>query len=295
MSEASCVLDAKATLGEGAAWCVHSQRLFWVDIQAPALHEFDPVTGRDRQWAMPEPVGTMALVDGALADSGRVVVALASGLAWFDLASEKLDRFLPIEADNDKSRLNDGRCDRQGRLWVGSMRRGDAPHPGTVYRCNGTRAEPVLRNITVPNCTCFSPDGRTMYFADTPTGIIRAFDLDPATGALSGERQFATLPEGTGAPDGATVDAEGGVWVAHWGGGRVSRFRPDGTWERSIMLAAPRVTCPAFGGPDLDTMFITTARTGLDEAALVKTPLAGGLFAVKPGVRGLEEPRFRPD
>lgn len=290
MSEASCVLDAKATLGEGAAWCVRTQRLFWVDIQAPALHEFDPATGKDRQWAMPEPIGTMALADG-----GRVVVALASGLAWFDLATEKLQRFLPIEADNDASRLNDGRCDRQGRLWVGSMRRGEAKHPGVLYRCNGTRAEPMLHNITVPNCTCFSPDGRTMYFTDTPTGIIRAFDLDAATGALSNERRFATLPEGTGNPDGATVDAGGGVWVAHWGGGRVSRFRPDGTYERSITLAAPRVTCPAFGGPDLDTLFITTARTGLDEAALAQAPQSGGLFAVKPGVRGIEEPRFRPD
>lgn len=290
VTDARCVLDARATLGEGAAWCERTRRLFWVDILAPALHAFDPATARDQSWAMPEPIGTVAL-----ADEGRVVVALASGLAWFHPETERLEPFLPIEADIAASRLNDGRCDRQGRLWVGSMARGQAAHGGTVYCCTSRQALPVLRDIRVPNCTAFSPDGRTMYFADTPTGVIRAFDLDPSSGAISNERRFATLPENTGFPDGATIDAEGGLWVAHWGGGRVSRFAPDGIFDRSISVPAPRVTCCAFGGPQLETLFITTARVGMDDAALAAAPLSGGLFAAEPGVRGIPEGRFRSD
>ncbi len=199
------------------------------------------------------------------------------------LETERLEPFLPIEADIAGSRLNDGRCDRQGRLWVGSMARGQAAHAGTVYRCTAQEAVPVLHDIRVPNCTAFSPDGRTMYFADTPTGLIRAFDLDPSTGAISNERRFAKLPENSGFPDGATVDAEGGLWVAHWGGGRVSRFAPDGTFDRSITVPAPRVTCCAFGGPRLETLFITTARVGMDDAALSAAPLVRRLVRRRAG------------
>lgn len=221
---------------------------------------------------MPEPIGTVAL-----GPDQRVVVALASGLAWFDPATERLECFLPIDVP---TRLNDGRCDRQGRLWVGSMGPG-----GIQFRCTAEGATPVLRDIQVPNCTAFSPDGRHMYFADTPTKVIRRFNLNPATGDLTGEQAFAMLPPGCGSPDGATIDAEGGLWVAHWDGARVSRFLRDGTLERSVRVAAPRVTCCAFGGPDLATLFITTARS--DGA-----PLSGSLFAVQPGVAGIPEARF---
>jgi sugar lactone lactonase YvrE len=290
VTHAECVLDSTATLGEGAVWCDRTQALYWVDILAPALHRYDPASGKDRAWLMPEPVGTVAL-----GPAGRVVVALASGLAWFDPETDRLDRFLPIEADRPNSRLNDGRCDHQGRLWVGSMSRGTPEPIGVLYRCTGRAAAPILTGIQVPNCTAFSPDGRRMYFTDTPTRVVRAFGLDPQTGELSGEREFATFPASRGWPDGATVDAEGGLWVAHWDGGCVSRFTPDGELDRSIRVAAPRVTCCAFGGPDLGTLFITTARHGLDAEALSKAPLSGGLFAVRPGVAGMPEPRFRMD
>jgi len=285
--DAECVLEAAATLGEGAAWCDRTQTLYWVDIQAPALHRFDPSTGRDRSWLMPEPIGTVAL-----GRDSRVVVALASGLAWFDPDSERLDRFLPIEADQPATRLNDGRCDHQGRLWVGSMGRGTQEPIGTLFRCTAETAAPVLTGIKVPNCTAFSPDGRRMYFTDTPTRVVRAFDLDADTGALTNERQFADFSSLSGFPDGATIDAEGGLWVAHWDGGQVSRFTPDGKLDRSIRVPAPRVTCSAFGGPGLGTLFITTARTGLSTEALAQAPLSGGIFAARPGVSGLPEPRF---
>jgi L-arabinonolactonase len=287
--EAVCVLDAQAKLGEGAVWCDRAQVLWWVDIDAPALHRFDPATGTDHGWPMPESIGCLAL-----GPERAVVVALASGLAWFDPETEQLDRFLGIEADQPESRLNDGRCDGQGRFWVGSMARNAAGARGRLYRCDTTRAVPMLAGIQVPNSIAFSPDGRTLYFADTPTGTIRAFDLDLVSGRLSGERDFATIPPFDGLPDGATVDASGGLWVAQWDGGRISRFRPNGRLDRSIRLPVPRPTCCAFGGTDLGTLFVTSARIGLDTGALDRAPLSGGVFSLRPGVSGLPEPRFRP-
>jgi L-arabinonolactonase len=289
VTEAVCVLDARAKLGEGAVWCDRAQVLWWVDIVAPALHRFDPATGADRAWPMPESIGCLAL-----GPERAVVVALASGLAWFDPETERLDRFLEIEADKPESRLNDGRCDRQGRFWVGSMARDAASTRGRLYRCDSNRAIPILAGIQVPNSIAFSPDGRTLYFADTPTRTIRAFDLDPVTGWLSDGRDFATIPPFDGLPDGATVDAAGGLWVAQWDGGRVSRFRSDGSLDRSIRLPVPRPTCCAFGGRHLDMLFVTSARIDLDAGALDGAPLSGGVFRLQPGVRGLPEPRFRP-
>jgi L-arabinonolactonase len=237
---------------------------------------------------MPESIGCVAL-----SPDQSVVVALASGLAWFDPETERLDRFLTIEADQPETRLNDGRCDRDGRLWVGSMARSGGQPSGTLYRSDASHAAPMLSGIRVPNSIAFSPDGLTMYFADTPTRTIRAFDLDPQSGRLSGERDFAAMPPFNGLPDGATVDIEGGLWVAEWDGGQISRFHPDGRFDRSIGLPVPRPTCCAFGGADLDTLFVTSARTGLDTEALRRAPLSGGLFRLRPGVRGLLEPRFR--
>ncbi len=286
--EAVCALDARAQLGEGAVWCDRAHVLWWVGIDAPALHRFDPETGADRAWPMPESIGCLAL-----GSSRSVVVALASGLAWFDPETERLDRFLEIEANEPDTRLNDGRCDRQGRFWVGSMARDAAGARGRLYRCEATRATPMLSGIQVPNSLAFSPDGRTLYFADTPTRTIRAFDLDPTTGRLSSERDFATIPPFDGLPDGATIDSNGGLWVAQWDGGRISRFRPDGRLDRSIRLPVPRPTCLAFGGADLGTLFVTSARAGLDTEALGRAPLSGGVFSLRPGVRGLPEPRFR--
>lgn len=283
--EVTCVLPAAAALGEGAVWSVRDGVLWWVDILAPALHCFDPATGDDRAWPMPEPIGCVAL-----GGDGRTLVALASGLSWFEPATGYLELGARIEADIVTSRLNDGRCDHQGRLWVGSM--DSRPGPlGSLYRCNpGAKAHRMLGDITVPNALAFSPDGQTMYFSDTPTRRIRAFDLDPATGDLSNGRVFATVIRG--APDGATVDAEGGLWVACWDDACLQRYRPDGALDAEIAMPVPRPTCLAFGGPDLGTLYATSARTGLDPAALARAPLSGGVFALRPGVAGRAEPMF---
>jgi sugar lactone lactonase YvrE len=284
--EVTCILPRAAQLGEGAVWSVRDQVLWWVDIQAPSLHRFDPATGHNREWAMPESVGCLAL-----GPADRVLVGLASGLAWFDPVSEQFELDVRIESDVPTSRLNDGRCDRQGRLWVGSMNRGVPGAHGSLYRCQAGRLpRQILTGIQVPNTTAFSPDGLTMYFADSPSRCIRAYDLDPTTGEIGGERIFATIE--TGVPDGATVDAEGGLWVACWDGWRVARFRPDGKLDREIAMPVPRPTCCAFGGPDLATLYVTSARTGLDAMMLDRAHLSGGVFALRPGVYGLAEPVF---
>jgi sugar lactone lactonase YvrE len=288
-AEVTCALPCAALLGEGAVWSVRDQALWWVDINAPSLHRFDPATGRDEAWIMPESIGCLAL-----GPAHRVLVGLASGLAWFDPQAHQLEHDARIEADVPTSRLNDGRCDRQGRLWVGSMNRGVPGVHGSLYRCEaGAAPRAMLTGIQVPNTTAFSPDGRIMYFADSPSRCIRAFDLDPATGDISGERIFATVD--TGVPDGATVDAEGGLWVACWDGWRVLRFRPDGGLDREIAMPVPRPTCCAFGGPDLATLYVTSARNGLDADMLDRAPLSGGVFALRPGVRGVAEPVFGGD
>ncbi len=282
--EISCVLPIAAELGEGPVWCERDQVLWWVDIRAPSVNRFDPSSGANTVFAMPEPVGCLALGAGT-----HILVALASGLSWLDPETGELAPFTPIEADDPRTRLNDGRCDRQGCLWVGSMNRGPDGPGGALYRAHadGTLAR-VRGGIGVPNCTAFSPDGRTLYFADSPTRRIRAFDLDPATGGLSGERIFATIADDAGVPDGGTVDAEGCLWVAHWDGARLSRFCPDGTLDRVVSLPVRRPTCMAFGGPDLDVLYVTSARAGLTDPGLDD----GGVLAFRPGVRGLPEARF---
>lgn len=287
MTAVECVLRIEALLGEGPVWSVSDRMLYWVDIRGPALHRLDPATGEDRSWPMPEPIGCVAL--GA---DGGMLVALASGLARFNPMTGALARVAPIEADIPTSRLNDGRCDRQGRFWVGSMDRSSPESRGSLYRYDPDGSlHRIFGGIEVPNSLAFSPDGGTMYFCDSPTRRVQAFALNRDTGALGAGRVFAQC-EPPGVPDGAVADAEGCLWVAHFDGGRITRFRPDGGVDLVVPMPVDRPTACCFGGPDLDTLFVTSARVNLDVAALARTPLAGSVFAVRPGVRGLPEPRF---
>lgn len=282
-----CVLRADALLGEGPVWSVREQVLYWVDIRAPALHRLDPATGLDQAWPMPEAIGCLAL-----AADGGMLVALASGLARFDPAIGALERVAPIEADIPTSRLNDGRCDRQGRFWVGSMDRSAPDRRGALYRYDPDGSlHRMLDAIEVPNSLSFSPDGGTMYFADSPTLCVQAFALDRATGALGDSRLFAAC-EPPGVPDGAAIDADGCLWVAHFDGARLTRFSPEGRIDRIIEMPVDRPTACCFGGADLATLFVTSARINLDAPALARTPLAGSVFALRPGVAGLPEPLF---
>jgi sugar lactone lactonase YvrE len=278
--------DATDILGEGPVWCPRAQALWWVDIQAPAVRRWQAATGAVRSWTMPEPVGSLALRGGGL------LVALKRGLAFLDTDTGALTPAAPPHGEDADMRFNDGRCDRQGRFWAGTMGEANPTPRGHLYRLDpATGVAAVLHGIAIPNGLCWSPDGRTMYFADSPTRTILAFAYDPATGALGERRVFARVAP-PGIPDGAIVDAEGYMWSAEYGGGRITRYAPDGRVDRRLALPVSQPTCCAFGGPDLSTLFVTCARAGLSAATLAAEPLAGAVLAYEPGVRGLPEPCY---
>lgn len=286
MSTVDCVLRWDATLGEVPLWSVRDSLLYWVDIRAPALNGLNLSTGINKIWPMPEAIGA-----AAIHDEGGLLLALASGLAHFNPTDSKLTPLIPIEADNPNSRLNDGRCDRQGRFWVGSMDRSD-PNGGSLYcyHPNGTLHK-LFTGIQIPNGLAISPDGSILHFCDSPTSRLELRNIDKQTGTLGKPRVLAVC-EKPGFPDGAVYDAEGCLWVVHYEGARVSRYTPEGKIDQTISLPVPCPTACCFGGSRLDTLFITSAQLGLVEDKLKEAPLSGSIFAISPGVCGLPEPAF---
>lgn len=255
-------------LGECPIWDERMGALWWVDIHGPALKRWD---GALKVMPMPEAPGSIAF-----RESGGMIVALASGI--YTLGTEAPQLLVRPAGHAAGLRFNDGRCDRAGRFWVGTLREPSFPPEGVLYRIEADgKARAVKDRIEVPNSLCFSPDGRTMYFADSPRHKIWAFDYDPESGETSGERVFATPHPGF--PDGSCVDAEGCLWNAEWGASRVVRYTPAGKIDRVLELPVKNPTCCCFGGARLDTLYITCADRG-------------GLFAVSPGVSGLAEARF---
>jgi len=275
------------TLGESPAWCARTQRLWWVDVRGPAVLCLDPATGEARQWAMPEVTGGLVLDAHAMP-----VVALASGLHRFDPQTGALTPYVAPESRDLGNRLNDTKCDRRGRMWTGSMRDFGLAVTGSLYRVEQGRVARMLGDIAIPNGPCWSPDGRTFYFADTPRGRIQAFDFDPATGDLGAPRTFVDKGVIPGGPDGATVDADGFVWSARYGGGGLARIDPDGNVERFLTLPVSQVSSCAFGGAGLDVLYVTTSRQKMSADAIAREPLAGKLLVLDPGVKGLAETPF---
>ena len=284
------VAKGNAILGEVPLWSTEEQALYWVDVKNPTIHRYDPKTRRRRHWLIETEIGSIGL-----AGKDRLVAGLRTGLHYVDLETGAIEPICDPEGGGrfNENRLNDGKMDRAGRFWCGSMQDpGHAP-VGTLYRFSADgKWSTAERKIRIPNALSWSPDDRTMYFSDSATNQIRAYDFDLASGEIANPRTFATVPEGLGHPDGATVDADGFVWSAHIFGGRITRYDPDGRVERVIELPVPQVTSCAFGGSDLETLYVTTASMHMDRAALAAAPLAGALFAVDVGVRGLPEPHF---
>lgn len=288
MSDIRCVLPARAVLGEGPLWDRADGCLYWVDIKGRAVHRFDPVTGRDTRWPTPETVGS--LVRRA---RGGLVLALQSGFHALDLDTGAIELLVDAERDRTENRLNDGKPDRRGRFWVGSMHDPETAPTGALYRLDPDGScHRMVDGIIISNSLCWSPDGRTMYHSDTIRRTVWAWDSDPDRGEIANRRVFVTLSGHDGNPDGATVDAEGFVWLAHWDGWQLTRHDPTGRTERVVRLPVQRPTCPAFGGPDFDVLYVTSASIGLTPDALRAQPCAGGLLALSPGVRGLAEARF---
>ncbi|TKC90976.1 SMP-30/gluconolactonase/LRE family protein [Trinickia terrae] len=286
---AALAVDAKCTLGEGATWCVTSGQLYWVDIEGARLWRHDPATRESQSWTMPERLATFALT----ADPNRLLLGLATQLAFFDLTTGAAQHIVGVEPGLN-TRVNDGRCDRQGRFVFGTKDEGEPIRAiGGFYRLN---LDLSLERLPLPspaisNSIAFSPDGATMYYCDSPTREIRACDYF-ADGRIAGDRIFARLTDADGEPDGSTVDAGGGLWNAQWGGARIVRYDADGVETERLSVVSKQPSCVALGGAQLDTLYITTARIGLDESALSQDAHAGGVYAARVARRGLPEPLF---
>jgi sugar lactone lactonase YvrE len=275
---AELALDARAELGEGPIWDSRSSELLWVDIMAGLVHRFDPVTGADTTLDIGRPVG--AVVPRA---AGGYALAVRDGFAVMDENGVRL--VAPVDQSRPKLRMNDGACDSNGRFWAGSMHVDEVPGAGSLYRIEPDGdVKTMLSDVTISNGIGWSPDDTVMYYVDTPTLGVDAFDYDAASCAISNRRRIVTIEEGAGSPDGLVVDAEGCVWVALWDGWAVRRYSPDGTLRGVVEVPAARVTKPAFGGAALDELYITTAAS---DAPDPEQPHAGGIFLVRPGVRGL--------
>lgn len=290
--QASLIVDGKCELGECVIWCDRTQSVFWTDIQASVLWNYRPADGATRSWNMPERLSVFALT----AQADRLLIGLASRLAFFDLDTQAITPICRIEDELPTTRLNDGRCDRQGRFVFGTLNedKGRAPI-GSYYRLNTDLSleRLPLPGVAIPNSVCFSPDGARMYYCDTMQGKIMCCDYDVVTGAISAQRLFVDLSGEQGSPDGSAIDSRGYLWNAQWGGARVVRYAPDGLVDRIIAVPVSQPSCPAFGGAGLDTLYVTTAHEGMDAAQREREPLAGGLFSVVlDGVEGLPEVRF---
>jgi len=266
-AEVERVIDSRDRLGEGPVWDEREQCLWWVDIHGQAIKRW---RGTLESFPVPEPAGSLAL-----REDGGLLAAMQSGIYVWDAEASRLYAAQP--ANPGSQRFNDGRCDRAGRFWVGTLQEPDFPPSGRLFRLDRTELKVKRTAISVPNSLAWSPDGRTMYFADSPRHKIWAFDYDPESGEPSNERIFASPHPGF--PDGSCVDADGCLWNAEYGNARVVRYTPAGKIDRVVEVPVKEPTCCCFGGARLDTLYITSAN-------------GGGVFALLPGVRGLPESRF---
>jgi len=282
------VADSRDILGESPTWSETTGCLYWVDLRRPCLHRLHVASGRKATWPMPEVIGAVVS-----RQSGGVVIALKDGLHAFDPDRSDLVPLVQLEFDRPHNRLNDAKCDAAGRIWCGSMWDYGLHPTGGLYRVDGDLSVTGIRSdVCVANAISFSPDDRTMYFADSRKGQIEQAAFDVRTGDVGPWSVLVDADAVPGVPDGATVDAEGFIWNARYKGGCLARFAPDGRLDRLIELPVSQPTSCAFGGPGLRTLFVTTATQKLSESELESQPLAGSLLALDAGVAGRLEPAF---
>jgi sugar lactone lactonase YvrE len=298
---AECVVDSRDKLGEGAFWSAEDRAVYWLDIAMPSrLHRFLTGDGRHETWAMPEMISAMAR-----RRDGSLLVASQGGLSFFDPHADPghpgLKRVLSPEADRPSNRSNDGAPDAKGRFWIGTMQNNLGPDDseipvteksGTLWRIDPElHATAMETGIGIANGIAWSPDATVLYMADSMLQSVFAYDFDLGAGTIRNKRVLNEAKD-LGSPDGATVDAEGFIWSARWEGSCVARIAPDGGIDCVVPIPATRVTSCAFGGEDLGTLYVTTSRQNVDAAVLAKYPQQGGLFALRPGVRGMSRPLF---
>jgi sugar lactone lactonase YvrE len=277
------VLAHAGVLCEGPLWDPRIERLIWVDILAGLVHRLDVATGEDVVVRdLGQPVGCVGL-----RGSGGYVVATERGVAVADHDWRTVDEVATLPGQPALTRTNDGACDPWGSFWVGTLAHGERPGSGALFRMDADRVvTQVLDGVSTSNGIDWSPDGLSMYYADSDTRRVDVFEVDPSDGQVTGRRPFVEIELGDAVPDGLTVDAEGFLWVALWDGGQVRRYAPDGRLDREVSLPVDRVTSVAFGGPSLDALYVTTACDGLSSAALDRQPLAGSVFVHNAGVQG---------
>jgi len=281
-------LSIRAEHAEGPLWDAATARLWWVDITGQRVHCSDPASGNDSSWATAgQPGGVL------LATAGEPVVASPEGLAVLDRGTGTIDLRVPVEQDRAENRANDVKTDSAGRAWVGTMAFDKRPRNAALYRVDGGRATCMVGGLTICNGPAFDePQGR-LYLADTALFLVEVFDLDPATGALSGRRRFLDFGEAQVWPDGMTVDDEGMLWVALGRAGAVHRYRPDGTLDGVVELPATNPTSVAFGGIGGRDLYITTSWFDCEPDSRAGQPLAGVIFRCRPGVTGPPSPAIR--
>ena len=282
--QAELIVDAKAELGEGPIWDPRSKVLLWVNILGKQLRMYDPVSDADRVIELDQMPGTVVL-----RAKGGLMLALEGGFASFDPDTNAIEFITDPESDKPGNRFNDGKCDPAGRFWAGTMPYDAEAASGALYclDTDGT-SKKMISDVYCSNGIAWTADRKTMYYIDSVTRNVDAFDYDLATGDIANRRSVINVPEADGMPDGMAIDTEDKLWVAQWGGWRVAHWDPlTGQMIDMVELPVSQVSACWFGGEDLDELYITTARTRLTDEALAKEPLAGGLFKARVGVKGL--------
>jgi sugar lactone lactonase YvrE len=286
--QAALLHSAHAVVGEGPVWIADEQRLYWLDIEGLKLHRFDPVSGIDTAFSLPNLVGCLVPCR-----NGNFLIAAQTGITEIRLKENNIETIRMIthpEAGKPENRYNDGKCSPEGRFWFGSLNMQHRLNQASLYVLDDRGCRAVLTGATNSNGLGWSPNGQTFYWIDTPTRRVTAFDYDSADGALSRRRTVIAFPDDPdwGRPDGMTVDAEGMVWIAHWLGGRMTRWNPaTGLLLETVNLPVKRVTACTFGGAKMNMLFITTASRGLTPEEAVQEPEAGGLFVYETQTVGL--------
>jgi sugar lactone lactonase YvrE len=287
--QATPALDLRCTLGEGPVWDAARQVWWWTDIDAACLYRWDGIETAPACHDLPDRLGSLAV-----AISGRLLLGLAKGLAWCSLLGDSVEvtPLVPVDAAEPRTRVNDGRADRNGNFVFGTFNEAADKRPICSFfqysSAHGLRRL-ALPAVSIANSICFSPDGRTMYFTDSLRGLILQCRYDADSAQVDTPRPFAQVAA-PAEPDGSVVDADGCLWNAQWGAGLVQRYSPHGQALQQVRVSAPHATCPAFGGPGLATLLVTSARKGLSPAALAAAPLSGALFSCEvPGCAGLAD------
>jgi len=285
LTDVELVIDSKSELGEGALWNYKTGELLWVDIKSKILNFYKPLTGNNKEMFTGQMIGTVVPTE-----TEQVLVALQNGIYKLDPKTGSKKLIVDPEEDLPDNRFNDGKCDPAGRFWAGTMSMVNEKNAGALYRLDpDSSIHKMVDNVSISNGIVWSPDNTKMYYIDTPTKKVMRYNYNNETGNIGDPEVAVEIPNDMGSPDGMTMDEEGNVWIALWGGSAVGCWNPEtGKLMHTIGVPAKNVTSCAFGDDDLGTLYITTARTGTSEEELEMFPYAGGVFKTRPGVKGVK-------